>query len=136
MKGNKLYFCKEYSLQMKAKLILSIVLIALFTLLFSNGKINAIGVETTQRVSLSIPNYNHSVSENYSYLLKAKKVSSFKIPVSRRKYFRDERTVTLFDFSYTYNKLIFISEDVTHYNSEYFQQPSFFLSLLRGPPLT
>ena len=108
---------------------------ALFSLLFSIWNSNA-NVNPKQNGSTTCF-YNQSIlhSGNYFQTLKVKKICSIKIPVSRRKYFRDERTIAIVDFNNEYSKFDFISSDIKIENTDQFYKAFLTRPLLRGPPI-
>jgi hypothetical protein len=110
-------------------------LIILFTLLFHNSKATAFENKIAKGFTLSIQEQNNSHSENCFQTQKTKKISAIKIPRTRRKYFRDERNISINDFNNTVPKFYFTSLSVTIDNADYFPQASVSSYFLRGPPL-
>ncbi len=108
---------------------------ALFSLLFSIWNSNANENPTQNGFTFGVYNQSNLHSGNYLQYQKGKKISSIKIPVSRRKYFRDERTVAIVDFTNEYSKFDFISSDIKIDNTDQYYKSFLTRPLLRGPPI-
>ena len=120
---------------MKVNLITRVTVIAFFTLLISNSKVNAFKNTASINFTFSKPNKNTSQSVKFYRYEKLKRIGTIKVPRTRRKYFRDERTVALNDCNSTDIKFYFNSSILFINNKDCYTQTIFSLSLLRGPPI-
>ena len=110
-------------------------LIILLMLLFNNSKAGIFENKIAKGFTLSIQEKNNWHSENCFQTQKVKKIGAIKIPRTRRKYFREERNITIIDFNTTVPKFYFTSHSVAINHTDYFLQVSVSPYLLRGPPL-
>ena len=112
-----------------------VVITALFSLFFSIW--NSSANENQKRNGFTSYVYNQSIlhSGNYFQDQKVNKICSIKIPVSRRKYFRDERTVAIVDLYNEYFKFEGVSSDIGIVNTQHCYTVFLSHPLLRGPPI-
>ena len=120
---------------MKVNLIIRVTVIAFFALLISYSKVNAFEKSASVNISLSTPTKNASLSIKIYQYGKSKRIGTIKIPIIRRKYFRDERTVGLNKFNSSGINSYFTSSILLINNKDYYTQTILSLSLLRGPPI-
>lgn len=112
-----------------------VLVTALFSLFFLTWNSSANGNPKQNGFASYV--YYQSILQtgNYFQNQKANKICSIKIPVSRRKYFRDERTVAIVDFNNDYSKFELVSSNIRLVNTGHFYKVFLSHSLLRGPPI-
>ena len=111
-----------------------LISIAIIALLLINGSLRANGCVIQPEFSFSSLNPNKILTGNHYSLSNHRKISTIKVPIIRRKYFREERNLAMTDFCGSFRNRIFTSLAHRLHFIAHFQQSFISLSLLRAPP--